>query len=64
MENGTVERAIQTQTYLVIANLEDGNIVTESVNRALRVTRFTVHTGLKKTPFEIHNTKNRINKYR
>ena len=29
--------------------------LTESVNRALRVMRFTVHTGLKKTPFEQHH---------
>ena len=35
--------------------MEDGNILTESVNRALRVMRFTVHTRLKKTPFELHH---------
>ena len=27
----------------------------ESVNRALRVMRFTIHTGLKITPFELHH---------
>ena len=53
--NGTVERAIQTLKNLVIANMEDGENLTESVNRALRVMRFTVHTGLKKTPFELHH---------
>ena len=53
--NGTVDRAIQTLKNLVIANMEDGKILTESVNRALRVMRFTVHTGLKKTPFELHH---------
>ena len=33
--NGTVERKIQTRKNLVIANMEDGNNLTESVNRAL-----------------------------
>ena len=53
--NGTVERAIQALKNLVIANMEDGENLTESVNRALRVMRFTVHTGLGKTPFELHH---------
>ena len=35
--------------------MEDGNNLTESVNRALRVMRFRIHTGLKKTPFELHH---------
>ena len=35
--------------------MEDGNNLTESVNRAPRVMRFTVHTGKKKTPFELHH---------
>ena len=53
--NGAVERAIQTLKNLIIANLEDGIGITESVNRALRVMRFTIHTGLKITPFELHH---------
>ena len=53
--NGTAERAIQTLKNLVIAKMEDGENLTESVNRALRVMRFTVHTGLKKTPSELHH---------
>ena len=53
--NGVVERAIQTLKNLVLTNMEDGKNLTESVNRALRVMRFTVHTGLKKTPFELHH---------
>ena len=53
--NGTVERAIQTMKNRVLANMEDGNNLTESVNRALKVMRFTKHTGLKKTPFELHH---------
>ena len=53
--NGTVERAIQTMKNLIVANMEDGNNLTERVNRALRVMRFTAHTGLKKTPFELHH---------
>ena len=48
--NGAVERAIQTLKNLIIAKLEDGIGLTESVNRALRVMRFTVHTELKVTP--------------
>ena len=35
--------------------MEGGENLTESVNRTLRVMRFTVHTGLKKTPFELHH---------
>ena len=35
--------------------MEDGNNLTESLNRALRVRLFTIHTGLKKTPFELHH---------
>ena len=35
--------------------MKDENNLTESVNRALRVMRFTVHTGLNKTPFEMHH---------
>ena len=33
----------------------DGQSLTESRNRALRVVRFTVHTGLRKTPVELHH---------
>ena len=33
--------------------MEDGVSLTESVNRALRVMRFTIHTGLKLTPFDL-----------
>ena len=46
--------------------MEDGQNLTRSVNRALRVMQFTVHTGLKKTPLELPHgkkTENRINKY-
>ena len=45
--NGVVERAIQTIKNLMIAILEDGLCLTESANLALRVMRFTIHTGLK-----------------
>ena len=50
-----MERAIQTLKNLIIANLKDGISLTESVNRALRVMRFTIHTGLKLIPFELHH---------
>ena len=53
--NGVVERAIQTLKVLVLTNLEEGTGLTESVNQALRVMRFTIHTGLKRTPFELHH---------
>ena len=53
--NGVVERAIQTLKNLVLTNIEDGQNLTESINRALPVMRFTVHTGLNKTPFELHH---------
>ena len=53
--NGTVERTIETMKNLILADMEYGNNLTESVNRALRVMPFTIHTGLKKTPFELHH---------
>ena len=46
--NGTVERAIQTMKTLLLANMEQGKNLTESINRTLKVMRFTIHTGLKK----------------
>ena len=52
---GAVERAIQTIKNLILANLEDNLCLTECVNRALKVMRFTIHTGLKLTPFELHH---------
>ena len=35
--------------------MEDGKSLTESLNRALRVMRFTILTGLNFTPFELHH---------
>ena len=52
---GTVERAIQTLKNLIIANLDDNICLTECVNIALNVMQFTIHTGLKTTPFELHH---------
>ena len=52
---GAVERAIQTMKNLIQVNLEDNLRLTECVNRALKVMRFTIHTGLKLTPFELHH---------
>ena len=52
--NGVQERAIQTLKTLILANLEDGINLIESVNRALLVMRFTEHTGVEITPFELH----------
>ena len=57
MHTGTVavERAIQTLKNLIIANSEDNTCLTECVNRALNGMQFTMHTGLKTTPFELHH---------
>ena len=52
---GAVERAIQTLKNPIIANLEDETCLTECVIKALNVMRFTIHTGLKITPFELHH---------
>ena len=52
--NGLVERTIQSLKNLVLANLEDDQNLRGSVNRALYVLRFTVHSETKKTPFELH----------
>ena len=49
-----VERTIQSLKNLILANLEDDQNLRESVNRALYVLRFTVHSETKKTPFESH----------
>ena len=38
----------------MLKNLEGADL-NESVNRALRVMRFTIHTGLKRTPFELYH---------
>ena len=52
---GAVERAIQTMKNLKVANLEDKLCLKDCVNRALKVMRFTIHTGLKLTSFELHH---------
>ena len=41
----------------MLANIEEGMDLTERVNRALWVMRFTIHTGLKRTPFELHHSR-------
>ena len=53
--NGAVERTIQTLKKVLIANLEDGIGLTGSVTKALRVMGFTVQTGVKVTPLELHH---------
>ena len=52
---GLVERTIQSLKNLILTNLEDGIGLTESINRALHVMRFTIHTGKGQTPFELHH---------
>ena len=51
--------------------MEDGLCLTESVIRALRAMRFTIHAGLKITPLEENRgrkprkkTENRVNEHR
>ena len=39
----------------MLTNLEEGIELTERVNRTLRVMCFTIHSGLKRTPFELHH---------
>ena len=50
-----VECAIQTLRILFIANLDDEIGLKENVIQALTVVRFTTHTGLKMSPFELHH---------
>ena len=50
-----VERATQKLKILIIAILEDNIGFTGSINRALRVMRFTILTGLKLSPLELHH---------
>ena len=50
-----VKLATQTLKNLIIANLGDKIGFTESINWALRVIRFTIHTGLKVSLFELHH---------
>ena len=52
---GAVERAIKTMKRLIVADLEYNLCLTEWVNRSLKVMRFTIHTRLKLTPFELHH---------
>ena len=52
-----IERTIQSLTNLILANLRPKDYyrnLRESVNRALHVLRFTVHSETKKTQFELH----------
>ena len=53
--NGVMERAIQIITNLKITNMENGIFLTKSVNRAVRVMHFTIHTGLEITPVELQH---------
>ena len=53
--NGVVDGAIHTMKNLITANLESGENSTKSTNKTLRVMRFTIHTGLNRTRFELHH---------
>ena len=51
---GLVERTIRTIKSLTRANLEDGLTFDESVNKAIKTIRQTMHNTLKMTPFQLH----------
>ena len=51
---GMVEGTIQSLKILILANLEDDQTLRKSLKRALHVLRFTVHSEIKKTPFDLH----------
>ena len=51
---GLVERTIRTIKSLTRANLEDGLTFEESVTRAIKTIRQTMHNTLKMTPFQLH----------
>ena len=51
---GLVERTIQSLRSLTKTNLEETQNLLESLNKALYVLRFTIHSETKKTPFELH----------
>ena len=46
------KRAIEIMKSL-IANIEDGNGITENANRASLLIRFLIRRGLKQAPFEL-----------
>ena len=52
---GLVERTIQSLKNLTKTNLEETQNLRESLNKALYVLRFTTHSEIKKTPFELHS---------
>ena len=51
---GLAERTIQSMKNLLKANLEDGTNLRNSLDKALHLLRFTTHSELQKTPFELH----------
>ena len=51
---GLVERTLQSLKNLTKTNLEETQNLRESLNKALYVLRFTIHSETKKTPFELH----------
>ena len=51
---GLAERTIQYLKHLLKANLEDGISLRDSLDKALHVLRFTIHSEIQKTPFELH----------
>ena len=52
---GLVERTIQSLKNLIVANLEDGQNLRESIKRALYVLIFTKHSELKKRKHRLKN---------
>ena len=54
---GAVERAIKTLKNLIIAILEAEIGFTKSISQALRINRFTIHTGIKVSSLHKHHGK-------
>ena len=54
---GWVKRAIGISKNLNLANLEDTINYLERITRALKMMRFTIHSGLKVTLFKLHDVR-------
>ena len=52
--NCQVEKTIQTVKNLIKAFLEEVQCLRENQNKAVNVLRYSIYSGTKKTPFELH----------
>ena len=49
-----VERGVKTLKDYLRTNFEEGYVINEALSRSLNAMRTTVHSSIKKTPFECH----------